>query len=147
MAHVREGIRKAIVTAVTGLTTTSTRVFSGITYDLADKDLPALIVEVAYDPETVSEEQDEMGPDEIRALPVRITGRAKTKTTILDTLDDIAEQVETAVTGNAPLAALVVDMRLESTQVELSEGAELPVGSVTMEWVAHYLVDRTAPSA
>ena len=42
--HVRKQIRDAIVTLVTGLTTTGSNVFAGRTYALQDSELPALRV-------------------------------------------------------------------------------------------------------
>lgn len=145
MAHKREQIRKAIVTAVTGLTTTGANVFSGITYNLADTDLPALKVYAAG--EQYNEGQDEMGAVEGRILSIRIEATAKATGALDDTLDDICEEVEIAVTGSSALSALVTGGRLESTEIEIEPGAELPVGTATMEWAIFYTVNSTAPSA
>lgn len=147
MAHKRQAIRSAVEAAITGLTTTGAHVFAGITHDLTDADLPGLVLEVGYEPETVQESSDELDDPEMRLLPVRVTGKAKQKTAILNRLDDISYEVEVAITGNSALSALAVDTRLESTRFELEAGAELSVGSVIMEWVVQYEVDRTAPSA
>ena len=42
--HVRQQIRSAIITQVTGLTTTGINVFEHRVYPLAEDDLPAIVV-------------------------------------------------------------------------------------------------------
>jgi len=44
MSHVRQQIREAVATRLTGLTTTGVNVFASRVYSLADEKLPALAV-------------------------------------------------------------------------------------------------------
>ena len=145
MAHKRESIRKAIVTAVTGLTTTGSNVFSGITYDLASGDLPALKVYAKN--EQYDEDNSELVDIEGRLLMVTVEAVEKASTDLDDTLDDICEEVEIAIAGSTGVADLVIGGRLDSTEIEFESGAELPVGTATMKWAIFYRVDSTAPSA
>ena len=156
MAHSREAIRKAIVTAVTGLTTTGTNVVDWRLYAVDEGDRPQLAVMVGMSPETVDDEiENEYGNTEVRALPVTIEGRteqgsatksiASDHTGVLDVLDDICAEVEFALNVDTTLGGLAVDVRLESTEINLAGGGELPVALVTMEWIVRYSVDRSNP--
>lgn len=145
MAHARESIRKAITTAVTGLTTTGANVFTNHAYPFADADLPNLSIYVAHEAET-SGDDGEMGSYEIRILPFQIAVRAKANSTLDDTLDDSCAEVETAIQGAAAIKALVKEIQLISTEIELDNEGEKPVGVARMEWAALYRVDRTAPT-
>jgi len=150
MAHARESIRKAVVTAVTGLTTTGSRVTGRVLHTRKAAELPGLAVIVADDPESKSDlVQDETGVIEARDLPIRIEGRVYALTEVEDTLDDICAEVETALQANSGLAALIVGgtLRLLSTRVELDGEGEKQVGVVTLEWLVTYRVDATAPTA
>lgn len=147
MAHARESIRKAVVTAVTSLTTTSTRVHSRPLHTHLVADLPNLSVVTANGPETKSSSfENEYSSMEMRALPVTIEGRVCTLTDYEDTLDDIAAEVEAAMMTNAALWALANDVELLSTAIEIDGDGEKPVGVITMEWVVTYRVDSTAPT-
>ena len=48
--------------------------------------------------------------------------------------------------GNSALAAHYKDMHLISTEIELENESEKPVGVARMEWVILYQVNRTAPT-
>jgi len=147
MAHARESVRKALVTAVTGLTTTAARVHSRPLHTHLIQDLPDLSVITASAAETKSGTfENEFGAYEIRSLPVTIEGRVCTLTDYEDTLDDISAEVETALMGNAALEALAVDVELLSTAIEIEGEGEKPVGVIVMEWLVSYRVDATAPN-
>lgn len=145
--HARELIRKAIATAVTGLTTTGADVFTSRLYPYEDDDLPNLSVYVARDPETVEDEDDVMGSYQIRVLPVEIVARVKATTELDDQLDDICAEVETALVGSATVKALVKSLRLVSTEIDMDNEGEKPVGAARMEWEVIYRVNGAAPTA
>ena len=147
MAHARETIRKATVTAITGLTTTSTRVHSRPLHTHLVSDMPNLSVIVAAAAESKSSKfGNEYGSMEIRSLPVTIEGRVCAASEYEDTLDDIAVEVEAAMMTNAALWAIVTDAELISTAIDIDGDGEKPVGVVTMEWNLTYRVDSTAPT-
>ena len=145
MSHARETIRGAITTALTGLTTTGTNVFTNHVYPFATASLPNVSLYVAHEPETVQDD-GEMGSFDLRVLPFLVTGRAKVSNSLDDVLDDIAAEVETAIHGSTALAGYVKDVRLVGTEVALDPEGEMEVGAINMEWIAVYRVDRTAPT-
>jgi hypothetical protein len=149
MAHARESIRKAVITALTGLTTTGSRINGRLIHTAEPGDLPALHVYVAMDGEVKSAVvADESGDTEARDLPIRIEARVYTLTDYEDTLDDITAEVETALQANAWLAALIVDggLVLQQTAIEIDGEGEKPVGLATMDWLVTYRTDKTAPT-
>lgn len=146
MAHARESIRKAIITACTGLTTTGSNVGGWNIHAIDATDLPWLSVKVTG--EALSDSiENEFGDYEVRQLSVSIEARARALADLDDTLDDICAEVETAVMGDSSLAALIKDVQLVGTSFELDGEGEKPVGLATMEWIIDYRVNSTAPTS
>lgn len=124
MSHVRRQIREAVATAVTGLSTTSTRVFQSRVYPLRDADLPCLLV---------STESEEIEPATIgsivqRAMEIHVKAVAKANVNLDDTLDQIALEVETAMAGAIPLA------HLSKIDVDMDDALEKPTGVLTLTY-------------
>jgi len=143
--HLRRQIREALATAVTGLTTTSTRVFQSRVYPLQAADLPCLLVHTRSErsqPSTVH-------PNRVieRTLEVEVVAIAKATADLDDTLDGIAKEVETALAG--PPTGLVnvgaKDVRLISTAIELNGEGEKPTGSATLLYEVDYFNLENAP--
>jgi len=151
VAHSRTGIRTKTITAVTGLTLTGSNVFDWNLNAQAENKLPSLTVMVARSPEQISDDIDnELGVLEVRDLPITIEVREVQAATdshadLLTAIDDICEDVEIALTGNAALAAAIIDITLMTTEIEMVGGGEYPMVVATQEWIARYSVDRTAP--
>lgn len=135
MAHGRQQVRDAIVTLVTGLTTTGTTVHSGRAFP--HETLPSLSV---YTP---SEEVDE--DCLTRRLQVIIEGRAKKQNDVDDLLDTIAKEVEVAIGGDPTLSGVALRVFPPVTTVEIEDEAEQPVGLITMEFPVIYRVDMSDP--
>lgn len=141
MSHARQQIREAVATAVTGLTTTGTRVFQSRMRPAADSQVPCLLV-------TTDKEDIESGIQNIqeRGLIVTIQGIAKGTTNLDDTLDTIAKEVETAVHGAGSLSGKVPGgLTLRSINVEFDDTLEKPVGVIVMEYLAGYFTTAGAP--
>ena len=68
-------IREALASALTGLTTTSTRVYQERTRELRDADLPALLI--STDEEAVRVEMVSFPPLQERDLSIRVAAVAK----------------------------------------------------------------------
>jgi len=149
MPHARETLRKAIVTAVTGLTTTGARVTSRQLHAVRVDALPALAVNVATgEGETVSGViADEFSTTHVRRLPVEVVAFVASLGAYEDTLDTICLEVETALWASAGVAALILDMRLVSTTIEVSGEAERPVATAKMAWEFSFAVNESAPTA
>ena len=71
---------------------------------------------------------------------------AGSRADVLDTLDDICEEVETVLYTNRTLSGNAIDIRLDGTEIELDGTGEAPVGTATMAWVVVYEVDRDGPT-
>lgn len=150
MAHGREGIRKAIVSAVTGLTTTGANVLNWSIHAWGESQLPGLAVEVAS--ESMSETiGNEFGVTEVRDLVVVVAARAtqaggSSRSAMLDTVDDICQEVEAAIVADPTLGGLAIDAMLEGTEFRVDGSGEIPVAIAEMEWRVRYSVDRSNPT-
>ena len=132
MAHARQTIREAAGTLLGNLTTTSTRVFQS---RMAPQDsLPCLLV-------TTEEEQIEWGAFEKqldRRLTIRVIGLAKATSTLDDTLDTIAAEVETALGTN-------LKYELTAIAVDFDETLEKPAGRIVLDFGYRYFTNAGAP--
>jgi len=102
VTHVRKTIRDAAATAVTGLATTSTRVYKSRNLPLQAAEFPSLCVYARAD-EASYESSAFVGgvPRPTRRVELHVEGYQKDAdgAAIEDTLDAIAEEVETAIFG------------------------------------------------
>lgn len=133
MAHARQTIREAAATLLTNLTTTGSRVFQS---RMAPQEtLPALLV-------TTNDE--EIVPGTIgniieRRLDLHVTGYAKQSSTVDDTLDTIAAEVETA------MSTFTYRNELKSIAVDFDEHLEKPVGMIRLSFLVTYLTATGTP--
>ncbi len=142
--HMRQQIREAMATAVTSLTTTSTRVYQSSVYPLEDANLPGLLV--YSDSETVSVLTMHGHPALERKVLLRVVGVAKAVADLDDTLDLIAKEVEIAAANAvSALATLKTTLVFTGTQIEMQGTAERPVGTVTLNYEATYFTADNAP--
>lgn len=126
--HVRQQLREAVATVVTGLTTTSTRVFQSRVYPLQTSELPCLVITTDGDQ---SENLTVHNPvQQQRQAPVRIEAYARATTTLDDTLDTICKEVETAIANTS--SSTVKGMLYSSTQIDIEILGDQPVGKATM---------------
>jgi len=135
MSHVRQQIREAVATRLTGLTTTGVNVFASRVYSLADEKLPALAV---Y---TRSESSDaaNLARDLNRQLSIVIEGYAKGATSLGDTLDTVAAEVEAAMATDSNLNGLGKLSVLKGTEIDFQrEEAEKPIGVIRMMYNVFY---------
>lgn len=145
MPHHREAVRDAIVTAVTGLVTTSTRVYRSRVYPLASDKLPGLVVycrSEASEPELVVGVPRKL----VRVAQFVVEGYARATADVDETLDDIAAEVETAI-GGSQLSGAVRDCTLTSTEIDLADGGDQPLGIVRMTFAVTYRTAENNPTA
>ena len=141
MSHVRRQIREAAAAAVTGLATTSTRVFQSRIYPLRDADLPCLLIN------TDDEDIESGGVADAamrRDLRLSVRGVAMVGDALDDTLDGIAEQVEAALAGST-LGGLVKMLDISGIRVEMDDGVQKPVGVISLDYRATYFTTPAAP--
>lgn len=148
MAHHRQAIRDAVTTAVTGLTTTGTRVFKSRKYPLQEAELPGLLVYALTEEATPITLGYPRYLD--RVLTVRVVGVAKANASLDTTLDNIAAEVETALAADYTLGGLVIELHLANTELMMQtindeEISDKPIGVVALDWSVLYRTIETTP--
>lgn len=139
--HVRQQLREAVATAVTGLSTTGSRVYQSRVYPLTDSNLPCLLVTSDGDK---SEAITVHSPyQQERATTIRIEGVAKAVSNIDDTLDTISKEVETAIAGSS--TAIVKGLIYQGAQIDYDGSGEQPIGKVTMIFAKDLYTLSNAP--
>ena len=144
MAHARQTIREQVGTTLTGLTTTGSNVFQSRVYPLQESNLPALLI---YTKEE-SSEAIVMGSNRVieRELTLAVEAYVKTNTNSDDTIDTIAEEVETAIGADSTLNNKAKDVFLVSTDINYVGEGENPVAVATLNFLVSYCTDETNPS-
>ena len=124
MAHVRQQIRSAIVTALTGLTTTGSNVFRSRIYPLESGKLPGLCFTrseaVEFDTLTITRS---IG----RVLEVSVEAYVSATANYDNTLDTIAVEVEEALAADVTLGGLSKDVQVTAFEADFSGDGEQPV--------------------
>ena len=141
MSHARKDIRDSIVTAVTGLTTTGTRVYASRSYPLDDDNLPGLLVYTVS--EDIDEEEGKLAGIQHRSQIIIVEGYDKLTAGLDDKLDTIAEEIETAIFAATIPGSFGLD--LLSTQADFEDGLEKTVGKITLTFQVQYLTEEGAP--
>jgi hypothetical protein len=144
MAHARQAIREQVGTTLTGLSTTGSNVFQSRVYPLQASNLPALLI---YSKEE-SSEAIVMGANRVieRELTLAVEAYVKTNTNSDDTIDTIAEEVETAIGADSTLNNKAKDVFLVSTDINYVGEGENPVAVATFNFLVSYCTDETNPS-
>lgn len=142
MAHSRQTIREATVSAISGLTSTGDRVYQNRVSPFFT--LPSLNV-MTID-ESVRDDLGGMDNTQIRELRLIIEGRASGSTTPDNTIDTIADEVEEAILNNSTLDTYAFDLTLDSTSFSYDNEGDHPVAKVEMIYSFLYQVDLNDPS-
>lgn len=141
--HIRRTLREAVATAVTGLATTSTRVYQSRMRPATDTVLPCLLVTVDG-----SELEEGLQNVQQRNFAVVVRGLAKAGATLDDTLDQIALEVETAVESAGTFTGLVPGgLTLERDEIDFDDTLEKPVGVIGLYYRAVCFTHAGAPGA
>lgn len=142
MSHVRQQIREAASTLLTGLTTTAARVYQSRIYTLRDTDLPCLLINTD-DEQDVTLGLNEYAAQE-RSLQLSIRCVSKQVADLDDKLDTMLAEVETAL-GNQTLGGKAKTLQLESIAIEMSDELEKPVGIATAVFRITYYTATGTP--
>jgi len=141
MPHVRQQIREAAATAITGLATTYTRVYQSRVYPLRDADLPCL--QVYTDDESIAVYS--IGGSELeRTLTLTVRAVAKATANLDDLLDQMLSEVETALSGNT-LGGIVKQTLPQSIEVRMDDTLEKPCGVATLSYAITYATNAALP--
>lgn len=145
--HVRQQIRSAIITQVTGLTTTGINVFEHRVYPLAEDDLPAIVVSTTSEGSSMATIGG-MGTVASlqRNLAISVEGYVKATSDVAQTLDTIAEEIEVALGDDETLGGLIESIELSGTTIEITAEGDQPVGVVKMDYDVVYRTTTGNPS-
>ena len=119
--HCRRTLRETAATLLTGLTTTGSRVHQSRIPPRLSSDLPCILIHTESEhisPATIGNPQD-------RALEVVVEGYAMVNANLDDTLDQIAYEVEVAMSNDARF-------RLRRINVDFDESLEKPAGVIRL---------------
>lgn len=126
--HVRQQLREAVATVVTGLTTTSTRVFQSRVYPLQTSELPCLVI--TTDGDKVENLTVHNPVQQQRETQVRIEAYARATSNLDDTLDTICKEVEIAI-ANASSSTVKGSFYI-GAQLDTEVLGDQPIGKATM---------------
>ena len=142
--HLRRQIREAVASAVTGLTTTGSRVFQSRLYPLAETDLPCLLLRT----QSESSESVSLPAPRLlqRTLRLHVTAVARAVDDLDDTLDLICQEVEAALAMPcAALGGVAKLITLSGTEIDLRGESEQPIGQADMAFDVVYMAAENAP--
>lgn len=132
MVHLRNQIRDAVVAALSGNTDAGTNVTPSRVYPFAS--LPGICV---YTP--IEESEPDTTTHLLREVDIVIEAYADT--TLDDTIDDLAADIETAMSTDSTFGGLCLFSWLSGTETDLTNEAEKAKGVITLTFKAQY---RTA---
>lgn len=139
--HVRKQIRAAAVTALSGLTTTGSRVYDSRVYPMQDKEVPGLRIDTNSESIAVD---TVAGSILERTLELIVQACVKQNTTYNDTIDTIIKEVEVAVSNNQTMGGAKAVL-LKSIDVALSGESEKPIAVATLTFDVPYYTAQSAP--
>lgn len=146
MTHLRKSIRDAAATAVTSLTTTSTRVYKSRNLPLTSAEFPSLLVYARSD--TPDYTDSSMGARQLvpRTVELHVQGMVKDSDSavIEDTLDLIAEEVETALFAAFPFAN-AYGLQLAEQTLSVDASGDETLGTIDMVFNVLYRAAEGAP--
>lgn len=144
--HIRKQVRESAKSALTGLTTSGANVFSGRVAPLTSGEVPGILVFLNIE----DGQPDALGTTR-RDGVLRIEGVARGNDELIDTLDQMALEIETAIYGNAGLAALLMgppDPPNSSIVIDDPvEGVSVRTGSVVIAFPIQYRTSLGDPSS
>ncbi len=140
--HLHKQIRTAVVTRLTGLTTSGSRVYANRLQPLPDALSPTLLI-------TLDEERAEgltMHAPQMqeRTLSVVVSAVAKASASLDDTLDLMSKEVETALAAGITVGSSTLDVFYTGMTFEDEQG-DKPVGVKRMTFSITYTAMSNAP--
>lgn len=138
MAHQRKTIRDQVVTTLTGLTTTGSNVFNSRVYPNEQSKLPLLNI---YSLSEASELDATGGL--LRTMDLVVEGFAQANSNIENTMDTIAKEVEEALGADHTLNSTCTTHSLSSTEINLNNEGNLPLGVVRLVFSVIYRTSQT----
>ena len=149
MAHVRKQLRDAVALAVTGLTSTGSRVYESRSLPLsaAATELPALCVYARQDVPDYADAAMGARGTVLRVLELHVQGyyKAADGPGVEEGLDAIAEQVETAVFVDPTFGGKCIWTRLGPQVLDVDAEGDQTLGVIDMVFELLYRTAEGAP--
>ena len=139
MTHVRQQIRDAVATTVTGLATGAT-VYKMRKYDLDKAALPAILVYTMDESSGLATIGQTIGQKTLNrnltlVVEVLIEGNSDA---VFNAVDTACEEVEAAVSADFYVGGLAKSIVLTSTATDVNVEGSDAIGSATMQYTVNY---------
>lgn len=142
--HRAEQIIQTVVTKLTGLTTTGTRVYRGRAYPTADSELPGLLVYLGQDKITQHLSQSFVDSE----LMISIDARVKSASSQVDTLlNTIRSEITVALMAGYTqgLSYLIDTLEGDVAEPSIRGDGDQPIASMRMDWHFRYRRPYSTP--
>ena len=140
--HLHKQIRGAVVTKLTGLTTSGARVYANRLQPLPDATSPTLLV--TLDEETATQATFHTSPIYERELRLSVAAIVKATSALDDTLDLMSKEVETALAAGITVGSRTLEVFYSGMSFE-DEQSDKPVGIKRMSFTIPYTAAANAP--
>lgn len=140
--HLHKQIRAAVVTKLTGLTTSGVRIYANRLMPLPDVLSPTLLV--TLDEETATQATLHINPIYERELRLSVAALAKVTTALDDTLDLMSKEVEIALAAGITVGSRTLDVFYAGMSFD-DEQSDKPVGIKRMNFTIPYTAAANAP--
>lgn len=140
--HAHEQIRDAVVTALTGLTTSGSNVYANRLYPLDDASLPAL--RIYADQEDATPQSMHSPHIQERTLRLVVDCCAKATSGLDDTLDTMSKEVEIALATALTIGSKSVQLVYSGMEFD-DEAAEKPIGVKKLSFDCQFYTMNNAP--
>lgn len=143
MSHIRKQLRDAVITRLTGLTSTGANVFPGRIYPIGSDKMPGLLV---YTNDEVSAPITSGNPRRYeRTVTLEVQALVQVTDSYEDDLDEIAVEIEEAVADDLGWGGIAEDTRLVMTEKEFSAEAKISTARMTLKFEIDYQNLEGAP--
>lgn len=140
--HLHKQIRTAVVTALTGLTTSGSRVYANRLAPLPDTTSPSLLI--TLDEETSDGLTIHTPQAQQRTLSLFVAAVVKTSTNLDDTLDLMSKEVEIALSAGITVGIRLLEVFYQGMSFE-DEQSDKPVGIKRMSFSIPFTAMSNAP--
>lgn len=144
MAHYRTALRTALMTRLTGLVTTGSRVFIARDDAMRTAELPSLVIGIE-EPDIITTTVH-TSPTMEREVSVTVKGYASTTSDVDLTLNNIGEEVEIALGTPLTVVGIEVSLGLRNVSME-TEQADKQSGLITMSYSTKVFTAAGNPGA
>ena len=142
--HLHKQIRGAVVTKLTGLTTSGSRVYANRLAPLPDTTQPSLTI--TLDEETSEGLTVHQPQAQGRTLTLAVSAMAKASSSLDDTLDLMSKEVEVALSSGITIGSVHLDVLYTGMTFD-DEQLDKPVGIKRMTFSIEFTAMSNAPDA